>query len=116
MIPKNKTFMEKTIKDISNNVKKCGKSIMKCCKNTYKKMHFELTKTRFHNKNKYRNRSIMINPKGKIIAYYDKIKMFDVKLPNKEQHKESKTYRPGKKLVSVNLPWGKLGNEYGGTR
>ena len=60
-------------------------------------------------KNKYRNRSIMINPKGKIIAYYDKIKMFDVKLPNKEQHKESKTYKPGKKLVSVQLPWGRLG-------
>ena len=35
--------------------------------------------------------------------------MFDVKLPNKEQHKESKTYKPGNKLVSVKLPWGNLG-------
>ena len=60
-------------------------------------------------KNKYRNRSIMIGPKGNIVTYYDKIKMFDVKLPNKEQHKESKTYKPGKKLVIVNLPWGRLG-------
>ena len=60
-------------------------------------------------KNKYRNRSIMVNPSGKILAYYDKIKMFDVKLPNKEQHKESKTFKPGKKLVSVKLPWGSLG-------
>ncbi len=51
----------------------------------------------------------MISPKGNIASYYDKIKMFDVKLPNKEQHKESKTYKPGKKLVSVNLPWGRLG-------
>ena len=42
-------------------------------------------------KNKYRNRSIMIGPKGNIAAYYDKIKMFDVKLPNKEKHQESKT-------------------------
>ena len=58
---------------------------------------------------KLRNRSIMISPKGNIASYYDKIKMFDVKLPNKEQHKESKTYKPGKKLVSVNLPWGRLG-------
>tara|TARA_B100002052_G_C15725775_1_gene526274 strand:+ start:53 stop:838 length:786 start_codon:yes stop_codon:yes gene_type:complete len=58
---------------------------------------------------KYRNRSIMINPKGKVVAYYDKISMFDVKLSNKEKHKESKTYKPGNKLVSVNLPWGKLG-------
>ena len=60
-------------------------------------------------KTKYRNRSIMINPTGKIVAYYDKIKMFDVKLPNKERHKESKTYIPGKRLVSVKLPWGRLG-------
>ena len=60
-------------------------------------------------KTKYRNRSIMINPTGKIVAFYDKIKMFDVKLPNKEQHKESKTFKPGNKLVSVKLPWGRLG-------
>ena len=60
-------------------------------------------------KNKYRNRSIMIGPKGNIVAYYDKIKMFDVKLQNKEKHQESKTYKPGKKLVAVNLPWGKIG-------
>ena len=58
---------------------------------------------------KFRNRSIMIGPKGNIVTYYDKIKMFDVKLSNKEQHKESKTYKPGKKLVYVNLPWGRLG-------
>ena len=51
----------------------------------------------------------MIGPRGNIVSYYDKIKMFDVKLPNKEQHQESKTYKPGKKLVSVNLPWGRLG-------
>jgi len=60
-------------------------------------------------KNKFRNRSIMIGPRGNIVAYYDKIKMFDVKLQNKEQHQESKIYKPGKKLVTVNLPWGKLG-------
>jgi len=60
-------------------------------------------------KKKYRNRSLIVNPKGKIVAYYDKIKMFDVKLPNKERHKESKTYIPGKRLVSVKLPWGRLG-------
>ena len=60
-------------------------------------------------KNKLRNRSIMIGPKGNIVTYYDKISMFDVKLQNREQHKESKTYRPGNKLVTVEMPWGKLG-------
>ena len=58
---------------------------------------------------KFRNRSIMIGPSGKIVKYYDKISMFDVKLTKKETHKESKTFKPGSKLVSVNLPWGRLG-------
>jgi len=60
-------------------------------------------------KKKFRNRSIMVGPNGKIIKYYDKIKMFDVKLKNNEKHQESKTYKPGKKLVSIKLPWGNLG-------
>ena len=51
----------------------------------------------------------MIGPNGKIVKYYDKISMFDVKLTKKETHKESKTFKPGSKLVSVNLPWGRLG-------
>jgi len=50
---------------------------------------------------------LMVN--GKIVKYYDKISMFDVKLNRKETHKESNTFKPGKKLVTVNLPWGKLG-------
>ena len=50
---------------------------------------------------KLRNRSIMINPKGKIAAYYDKINMFDAKVSKKEQYNESKTFIPGNKLKSV---------------
>ena len=60
-------------------------------------------------KNKLRNRSILIGPKGKIVKYYDKINMFDVKISTKEQHNESKTYKAGSKLVTANLPWGRLG-------
>ena len=60
-------------------------------------------------KNKLRNRSIMINPKGEIETFYDKINMFDVKLSKNETHNESKTFILGKKLKTVNLPWGKLG-------
>ena len=58
---------------------------------------------------KFRNRSVMIGPSGKIVKYYDKINMFDIKLTKKETHRESKTFKPGSKLVSVNLPWGRLG-------
>lgn len=60
-------------------------------------------------KNKLRNRSIIFNPQGEIINYYDKINMFDINLPNGEKHHESKTYKAGKRLVSVKLPWGILG-------
>ena len=34
-------------------------------------------------KSKLRNRSILIGPNGKIITYYDKINMFDVKVSKK---------------------------------
>ena len=60
-------------------------------------------------KNKLRNRSILVGPNGKIVKYYDKINMFDVKIPNKEQHRESKTFKAGNKLITANLPWGKIG-------
>ncbi len=55
------------------------------------------------------NRSILINPSGKIVKYYDKIHMYDVKLSKKEKYEESKVFTAGKKIKSYNLPWGKLG-------
>ena len=60
-------------------------------------------------KTKLVNRSILINPKGNIKAYYDKIHMYDVKLSRKEKYYESKTFSKGKKIKSYKLPWGKLG-------
>ena len=59
--------------------------------------------------NKLRNRSILINPKGNIETYYDKINMFDVKVSKKESHNESKIFKAGNKLVFAKTPWGKLG-------
>lgn len=55
------------------------------------------------------NRSVLINPKGKINNYYDKIHMYDVSLGKKEKYLESRTFSPGKKIKIANLPWGKLG-------
>lgn len=60
-------------------------------------------------KKKLKNRSIVIDQRGKIIAQYDKINMFDVKISKKEKHFESKIYKAGNKLVTANLPWGKIG-------
>ena len=60
-------------------------------------------------KNKLKNRSVLVNAKGLIQAYYDKIHMFDVRLEKKEKYLESKTFTAGKILKTANLPWGKLG-------
>ncbi len=60
-------------------------------------------------KDKLVNRSILIDPKGDIKTYYDKIHMYDAVLSKKEKYFESKTFSPGKKIKSYKLPWGKLG-------
>ena len=61
-------------------------------------------------KKKLVNRSILIGPNGKIISYYDKLNMFNVKLSKKkEHHNESKIFKAGKRMVIAKLPWGRLG-------
>ena len=55
------------------------------------------------------NRSFLIDPKGEIVARYDKIHMFDVDLANGESYRESRSYRPGDVAVTADLPWGRLG-------
>ncbi len=62
-----------------------------------------------NNKKKIVNRSILIDPKGKIRKYYDKIHMFDVEFSTNEKYYESKTFSKGNKISLFNLPWGKLG-------
>ena len=60
-------------------------------------------------KKKLVNRSVLINSKGKIHSYYDKIHMYDVILSKKERYFESRTFVAGKKYKISKLPWGKLG-------
>ncbi|HET8544961.1 MAG TPA: carbon-nitrogen hydrolase family protein [Pseudolabrys sp.] len=55
------------------------------------------------------NRSFLIDPKGDILARYDKIHMFDVDLADGESYRESRNYRPGELAVLADLPWGRLG-------
>ncbi len=55
------------------------------------------------------NRSFLIDPKGEIVARYDKIHMFDVDLAGGESYRESRNYRPGDFGVVADLPWGRLG-------
>ena len=60
-------------------------------------------------KNKLVNRSVLINPKGLVHSYYDKIHMYDANLSKKESYFESKTFLAGNRIKVVNLPWGRLG-------
>jgi predicted amidohydrolase len=55
------------------------------------------------------NRSFLIDPKGEIVARYDKIHMFDVDLADGESYRESAAYRAGELAVLSDLPWGRLG-------
>ena len=61
------------------------------------------------NKKKLLNRSVLINDKGKIKIFYDKIHMYDAKLSKSEKYFESKIFKAGKSIKVVKLPWGKLG-------
>src|SRR3954468_12210847 len=55
------------------------------------------------------NRAFLIDPRGEIVARYDKIHMFDVDLKGGESYRESRSYRPGDLAVLHDLPWGRLG-------
>jgi predicted amidohydrolase len=55
------------------------------------------------------NRSFLIDPKGEIVASYDKIHMFDVDLAGGESYRESRSYVAGEQAVFADLPWARLG-------
>lgn len=55
------------------------------------------------------NRSFLFRPTGQLVASYDKIHLFDVRLQNGEEHKESQFIKPGEKAVIANTDWRKLG-------
>ena len=60
-------------------------------------------------KKRIRNRSYLINSYGKIVMFYDKIHMFNVKLSSQEMYRESKIFYAGKKIKIADCPWGKIG-------
>lgn len=58
---------------------------------------------------KVRNRTVFLDPKGKILSFYDKIHLFDVDFKNGRSFKESNYIEPGDKLKVTNTPFGKVG-------
>lgn len=58
---------------------------------------------------RFANRSILIDPSGRIAATYDKIHMFDVNVTETEVYRESSAYRPGGRAVLADTPLGRIG-------
>lgn len=58
---------------------------------------------------RFANRSFLIDPDGEIRAEYDKIHMFDVDIDDAESFRESSGYRPGRRAVVTDTPFGRLG-------
>lgn len=55
------------------------------------------------------NRSILLDPRGKVAATYDKLHMFDVDLPTGESARESALYTPGDRAVVAQAGGARLG-------
>ena len=58
--------------------------------------------------NKVRNSCLVYDDKGKVVARYDKIHLFNLDLGNEHYHEQA-TIEPGKEIVTVETPFGKLG-------
>ena len=103
------TLDQNTLQEKSEDyhVGNCILEILKFIKS--KKIWFLIGATPVKIKDKIFNRSILINPKGEIVSFYDKIHMFDVNLPNGETYQESKKFVAGSELTVTKIPWGNLG-------
>lgn len=55
------------------------------------------------------NRGFLIADDGRIAAWYDKLHLFDVDLPNGDRYCESATYAAGERAVTAPTPWGIVG-------
>ena len=58
---------------------------------------------------RFANRSFLISPKGRMVARYDKIHMFDVQVSEDEIYNESSGYRPGEQAVMAQTEFARIG-------
>jgi nitrilase len=57
-----------------------------------------------------RSTLLLYNDDGKVVARYDKIHLFDVRLPQaNESYNESATFEPGDDVVVADTPFGRMG-------
>ena len=55
------------------------------------------------------NRSMLVDPDGRVVVTYDKMHMFDVDLPSGERVRESEAFVAGEAAVVADTPWGRVG-------
>ena len=57
------------------------------------------------------SRSYLVSPDGSVAAHYDKIHLFDVVIPGRddESYRESATTVPGERVVTAETPFGRIG-------
>jgi predicted amidohydrolase len=55
------------------------------------------------------NRSVLFDDKGAVVAFYDKIHLFDVDLPSGERYRESASFEAGNCAMVAETPWGGVG-------
>jgi len=55
------------------------------------------------------NTSVLLGPNGQTLAVYRKIHLFDIDLPGMEHLKESRLVAPGRDVVAVDTPFGRVG-------
>ena len=55
------------------------------------------------------NRSHLLNPQGELVAFYDKVHLFDIQLGQGPSYHESSYTTPGAKPVMASTPLGKIG-------
>lgn len=58
---------------------------------------------------RFANRCFLIDPRGEIATWYDKIHMFDVTISANESYRESDGYRPGTRAVVADAGFAKIG-------
>ncbi len=58
---------------------------------------------------KLRNRAVMLDAAGSVVAQYDKMHMFDVDLADGESYRESEVFESGDEAVLAPTPWGLVG-------
>ena len=63
----------------------------------------------YQGKKKIKNRSVVVDPRGDIAGYYDKIHLFDVAIKDGQDYRESSFVSAGNEAKIITLPWGRLG-------